>query len=365
VPVPLFVTGPARSGSTLLARLLDASPLARVASDPFFPLYRSLRNGLLRAAGIDALPPSAPLQDWYFTDERIRMLDAIQAADLEAPLAPGELEELRAATAARAEHEAPEIVPHLGGLRGATYRELYDSALAVVAHTRPGAQVVGTKEVWTIDFVAPLARAYPEARFVVIERDPRAILASLEALAARDPTQAAHPLSYARHCRKYAAFAYRLRDDPRVHAVRYEDLVRDPEPATRALCRFLSLPFDAGMLDLAWPGNSSFQAATAGVDATLAERWRGQLAPAQLALAELVCWPELGLSGYDRTGADGSVREHLDESDGWPVSWRSDLGDPARDHACELERARLLREGGDAAAIRRAFLFEDVYEALR
>lgn len=370
---PLLVTGTARGGTTLLARLLDAHPQAAVALDPYFPLFRSLRDALLRAAGIETLSPSAPIQDYYFADERIRMLDAVQAGGLDVPLEPAEVERLRAATAARASVEAPSLVPAAEQLAGATYRELFDSALQAVARGRPGARYAGSKEVWTVEFVAPLARAYPAARFVAIVRDPRGVLASLDALAAADPSQAAHPLSYARHWRKQVAFLERYRQDPvladRVYTLRYEDLVGDPEREARALFGWLELPFDPGVLDLAWAGNSSFQERTAGIDSAPAERWRQALDPALLGLAELVCRPELELAGYEPAtagGPDQAVLAHLEESDRRPASWRSDLGDPVLDYRLEVERAPLLEAADpDPAAVRRAFLFREAFAALR
>jgi len=54
---------------------------------------------------------------------------------------------------------------------------------------------VGMKEVWIIEFLTPLARAYPEARFIVIMRDPRAVIASMQALARSDPSQLAHTIA--------------------------------------------------------------------------------------------------------------------------------------------------------------------------
>ena len=74
----------------------------------------------------------------------------------------------------------------------------------------------------------PLARAFPDARIIVIERDPRAILASLAAMAERDVTQAAHVVSYLRHWRKNVVLARRFERDPalegRLLRLAYEEL---------------------------------------------------------------------------------------------------------------------------------------------
>jgi hypothetical protein len=368
---PLFVTGSARSGSTLLAQILSANDYASVVSDPFFPLFRSLRDALLRTAGIDALPAGAPMQDYYFTDARIAMLDAVQSGNLSVPFL-GDSEALGAATAARAQTESPDLVPRLETLGGRTYEELFRNALRLLEEARPSRRWVGCKEVWTIELFAPLARAFPEARFVVIVRDPRAVLASLQLLAAADASQAAHPLSYCRHWRKEIAFLERYAQLPelagRVHVLRYEELVTAPEETARSLCEFLEIPFAQTMLAPAWRGNSSFQRTTEGIDASLAERWRGVLEPAQLNLAELACGPEMELVDYRLAtagAADDAVLEHLIESDRWSVSWRSDLGDSELDYALELGRQNLLDRDADTAEVRRAFLFPEAYTALR
>jgi hypothetical protein len=367
---PLFLTGTARGGTTLPAQMLSAGRGASVASDPFFPLLRSLRNALLRDAGVDTLPPGAPLQDYYFADERLRWLDAVQSGSLDVPVDADELDDLRARVAARAAVEAPRLVPLVGRLGGATYRELVASAVAIVAETMPTERYAGTKEVWGVEFVPHLARAFRDARFVLVVRDPRAVVVSLVGMARRDPTQAAHPLSYLRHWRKQIAFTERLSGDaelaPRVRTLVYERLVREPEAELRSLCEWLGIEFEEAMLAPAWGGNSSF-GEQRGVDPAAAERWRERLSPELAALTELVCGPDLALAGYEPLGArdDDAALAHLRESDGWTMSWRSDLGDPERDLAAEQERLALLERGAAGEELRRAFLFPEAYAALR
>src|SRR5262249_1395144 len=83
-PSQLFVSGPARSGTTLVARVLSAHTQVEVAPDPALPLFRSLRNAILRESGLLA-DPGLPLQDYYFSAEGLRALDAIQASSLAVP----------------------------------------------------------------------------------------------------------------------------------------------------------------------------------------------------------------------------------------------------------------------------------------
>jgi len=367
----LFITGVARSGSTLVARMLDALPEAAVASDPFFPLFRGLRDALVQAAGL-TLPSSAPMQDYYFTDARIEMLDAVQAGTLDLPFDPALRHVLLSQLARRASVEAQDLVPHLDRMGGATWRDVVASALDIVRDVRSTSRYAGCKEVWTIELVPTLARAFPGARFVLLRRDPRAVLASLAVVGAADPTQVGHPLSYARHWRKEVAFLHRFGRDAdlskRIHVVEYERLVRDPAGEARRLCTFLEIPFAEAMLDLAWPGNSGYEAQLDGIVADFAGRWRDTLGPASRALAELVCGPEMELVGYD-AGARGpdeaAVLDLLVRSNGWEVSWRSDLGDPQRDYELEIARRAALAAAVEPATARRLFLFPEVYDALR
>jgi hypothetical protein len=371
-PTPLFLTGTARSGLTLVARTLSGTDYVELAIDALLPLFRSLRLAMLRAAGFPAA--DEPIQDYYFGDERIRRLDAVLAGSLDVPIDQEEWAALRVAVACRAADEAPDLVPHLETLEAATYGGLLGGLLELVVEVRgaAGARHVGFKDVWTIEFVPALARAYPESRFVVMQRDPRAIVASIVALGREDQTQLGHPLSYARHWRKQVALAHRYRADPlladRVHVLGYERLVEDPERELGELCRFLGIPFAQAMLDTGgWPGNSSF-GPNVGIDTRPVERWRTELDPPLLKLVELVCGVEMQTLGYapeTAGGPDEEILTHLVESDAWPVSWRSDLGDPRRDYELELARRELLDRAGEVGEVRRAFLFEDVHRALR
>lgn len=90
-------------------------------------------------------------------------------------------EDIAKAMGARASLESPRLDEQLVGISGGTFRNLCDSALDRIACARNGENAVwvGTKELWTIEFIPVLAAAYPEARFVVTQRDPRVMIASL------------------------------------------------------------------------------------------------------------------------------------------------------------------------------------------
>jgi hypothetical protein len=100
-----------------------------------------------------------------------------------------------------------------------------------------------------------VGRAFPDARMVHIIRDGRDAVCSL-----RHQPWAKIPRSIprdgaeaARRCGMLWAASVRAglrhRGDPRYHELRYEDLVKRPEPTLRALLAFLDLGWDRRVLD--------------------------------------------------------------------------------------------------------------------
>jgi len=379
-PRPVFVVGLARSGTNLLARMLDRHPQICIALDPLMPFFRSLRNAVIRASNSESLKqrfkPELPFQDFYFDPQGPQCLDTLLAGSAELPVEPDELARLRAAVEDRAALESPELARRMKAIEGGTYREVLASALSIIGSTKPDSAWVGCKEVWIFDFIPLLARALPEARFYAIERDPRAILASLLAMAERDPSQAAHPPSYMRHWRKSVALSRKFETDPslrsRFRTITYESLANAPEPEARRLCAELGIDYRADMLELSadgWQGNSSF-ASGQDVYGSSAERWRKSLGADVRGAADFLCGPEMALTSYRPDAAPvrtSEVKEYLHRAEQVPASWRSDSGDPDDDFGNEVRRRNLLSQSAatDAGLIRRCFLFIDTFAAIR
>lgn len=401
-PLPLFGTGTARTGSNLLGRMLSVNRDVMVASDPYLELFRSFRNAIIRASmpryfqrGFN---PRAPFQDYYFLDEQIQIMDAIQAADLNMPFDRQEWPRLYEASCARATLECRDLIPHFQRLVGSTYREMIDHSLEIIANARDAGtrKWVGFRESWTIEFFTALARAYPDARFFVILRDPRAAIASALRTGESNPSLLAHALSFARQWRKYVAFALHYQQDPlfanRLYVLTHEQLLRNPERKAEELCKFLGVDYDPAMLDTenyfdyatgkVWKGNSAFEKRTSGISTHRMERWRTALDRSVVKMVDTVCGPEMKLLGYEPV-TDTADRPSAVAQTGWPApdaltyiirnnkgnfSWRTDLGDPQRDYGFELFRRALLAVDGDAVdrdLVRRSFLFEDVFERLK
>lgn len=377
---PLFIFGLARSGTNLLARMLDRHPAVAVALDPLMPLFRSLRNAMVAAHAADStrqrFSPASPFQDYYFDPDGAVLLDLMLEAPADLPFKQDELAELRGKVATRAALESPALGARMEGLAGSSYGALFRGALDIIAGMKPGAAWVGSKEVWALEFIPFLARAFPDACFYVLERDPRAIVASLLAMAEGDPTQAAHPPSYLRHWRKQVALARHFEADSalsgRVRRLSFEQLATAPQAEAQRLCQELEIDYSAEMLRLSadgWMGNSSFQHGGQDVYAETIERWRQVLPDPVVQAADYFCGPEMALTRYQpaSTPDPATVLAYLRLAAAQPGSWRSDSGDLLTDFGAEMVRQVLTAATGvpDESLARRCFLFHETLDAIR
>lgn len=377
---PIFIFGLARSGTNLLARMLDRHPAASVALDPLLPVFRSLRNAMVAALAPDSarqrFSPASPFQDYYFDLDGAVLLDLMLAAPANLRFKQDELAELRGKIVARATLESPALGARLNGLAGSSYGDLFHSALDIIAGMKSGAALVGSKEVWALEFVPFLAKVFPEAHFFVLERDPRAIVASLLAMAEKDPTQAAHPPSYLRHWRKQVALVRRFETDAalsgRVCRLSFEQLATAPEEEARRLCHELGIDYNVEMLRLSadgWMGNSSFCHGGKDVYAETIDRWRHVLPESVVQAVDYLCGPEMALTPYRAatTAEPAMVLSYLQQAAAQPGSWRSDSGDLLVDFGGEMVRQAMVgtNEAPDELLVRRCFLFHDTLDAIR
>lgn len=378
---PIFIFGVARGGTNLIARMLDAHPQVAIALDPLMPLLKHFRNAVVRgtapAAIASRFDPASSFQDFYGDVDGPALLDLMLGADLGLSLDQRELAALRHSIGERAALESRDLPARFARLEGATYADLVANVLAIVADTWGKSTLcyAGVKEVWTIEFIPTLARAFPDARFIVIERDPRAILASISAMARRDPSQAAHAISYLRHWRKNVVLARHFQRAAelagRLDLVKYEQLAARPEEGAETICRSLGLASAPAMLALEeatdrvtggrWQGNSSYHGDSGRItDASIA-RWRQELPPEAISAVDFYCGPEMQLAGYPLSGpsmGNAEVVRYAATADAEPGKWRSDAGDLVADLGLEALRHDLLAWPGaiPPGLARRCFL---------
>jgi hypothetical protein len=176
-----------------------------------------------------------------------------------------------------------------------------------------------------------IAAALPEARFIHMIRDGRAVTHS------RLTSLALKPVPMAQVARRWDRRVRRARWQGR-HVdhyleVRYERLVSDPEPVLRTICDYVELPWDAAMLDFhrrseerlreldrdipAW-GTKLARSAESRMalheqtlkppDPARIDRWRAEMSAEDLAAFEREAGDLLVELGYEREAGRESIR---------------------------------------------------------
>lgn len=274
---PIFVMGLPRSGSTLLSRLLNATPDILSVNDLYY-LQAVLAEGV------------ADLQLTHAVSIRLidRLLEVIATRahaneDFigQFDISPEQLEEIRSAVMA-----AP---PPRWNL-------LLDAVLSRVAQAG-GKRRWADKTPQNFYHLERLAVAFPDARFVFLFRDPRSVLASFKYAAGdgHDPRRY-HPVVYALYWRAAVRWWQRFEGDSRVAMVRYEDLVSNSLAACAQLSGFLITHIEVQPLD------------RIGHNSSFAKGDRQTLSPTETWICERFCRREMGVLGYQSSGARPNIR---------------------------------------------------------
>lgn len=265
---PVFVVGHPRSGTSLLAAMLDRHPEVAVPPETHF-FFLQLESG----SGDDRDPHGAL---WRKLPVALRQL-------------PG---------AERAEHrfrEAP-----------ATARSLFDVLLGSYAEDQ-GARRWAEKSPWHLRCVPHMLEMYPEARIVGIVRDGRDVVESC----VRAPFHRRGALWYAATWRFAARLLleYARRYPTQFLYVRFEDLVRDPEATLKGVDRFAGLDFEPCQLDPVVETGSVVvgkepwkEGVNAPLDSSRAFAWQSRIDADRNDLYTAIMGRELRAFGYPDAG---------------------------------------------------------------
>ncbi|MBD3166682.1 hypothetical protein GF324_08795 [bacterium] len=387
----VFVTGMFRSGTTLMARMLGAHPNLAFASDPFQPTLKEFRNTVwANLVGVDQMDAKAPFDDYYFYPDKQQLMKAVQQTGLDLSIGNLDLPGLRATTARYAHDFSPKIEPYLELLNGPTFADLLATGGEVIerAYGDKNTQAVGFKITWACEFGPHLLRQWDNAKVVHIVRDPRAVCSSKYALEGRK-----NPFIFlVRQWRKLVTLPWvHLQDSfpyrDRVHVLRYEDLVSNPESEVERLCEFLELPMSERMLDPSryddgsgkvWEPNTSYREKKKQFNTSSIDKWRSVLNGRQIEFIERLALPEMAVWGYEPEIADSHgipasmvydpPEVPLEELVEWIIPYtRYEPHTLLHDMVLEQMRANTLA-GGDEVAddIKSALALDpDFFDALR
>jgi hypothetical protein len=286
----LFVTGASRSGTTMLNRVLGTHD---------------------RILGMNELHYFGDLWDPSDTEPKSPEERARLAASLIARQARGiwgsgpggeELERGR-----RLADELP---------RDANGMALYAHVVRALALDQ-GKTIACEQTPRNIFYARRLLDLEPEARVIQLVRDPRSVIASQKNRWRRKKLGGSnipwreivrvwfnyHPHTMAKLWLRAADAGDGLVGHPRFLQVRFEDLVATPEEVVPAICAFVGVEFQPGMLEVPIVGSSQRQdKGQRGFSKESIESWKGTLSPAEVWMIERVAGAAMQRHGYRLSG---------------------------------------------------------------
>lgn len=282
-PPPIFIVGPARSGTTLTAKILGRHP------DVF-----------------------SPGETHYFEDIWTRK-DALGGLESEVELSRAadrlmtifgrfnfpDTQDLVDAVIQK------ETLIDRTDIAGGGYAGLYRAFTQMLAKSQGKMRICDDtpKHLYYLQAILDL---FPEAKVVACVRDPRDFLSSYKNYWRRSTESERikalyHPVITSLLWRSSSNLLLKhinQNKSDRVTLVRYEDLVRSPDREVRRLCDFLEIDYTDELIQVE-SHNSSFEQSSPGIFTTSVGRWRMRLRPEETWWIQTLARDNMLALGYE------------------------------------------------------------------
>jgi hypothetical protein len=285
-----FIAGQAKSGTTLLAALLDNHPGLIVLPEEtaYFPTVLTKYAPRGRRAQFDYLTkqsrsnvlfagPSVRGKRDYADFPREKFLETFERATFDPAKIDNDLLALMAETYA------------------ATLGISVDRIKRWVEKTPANR-----------DYIAEILSRFPQAKILVTMRDPRAVLAAQIAITEKRARKDFSIYYVIAHWRVAAKLAKRvLNGEIGGLVVPYEKLAADPSTTMKKVCDYLEIAFDPAIVlnptkvGVGWSGNSAAQTNFSQISAEPVGRWRRALSEDEIGWVEWHCRDLMPEFGYE------------------------------------------------------------------
>lgn len=270
---PIFIFGSARSGTSLLSRIIDSHPNIGVPFEsqlyntfyPWLKYYGDLSDVKNQRSLLGDILLTDPMQGW---------------------------------------DPQPDINETLSNVKRNSFDGLVEALIGAWA-TKRNKKRWGEKTPWHVYFWREILNGFPDAKFIHIVRDGRD--ASLSWKAARFGPKHIYPL--AKKWRNYLDVISEFEkevDSSSIYELRYEDLLDNPESIVREMCVFIGEEYSEEMLN--FYKNPALYPTDKGNEENLAkplmnsnkEKWKSQLNEKEREVFEAVAGEYLEKYNYQR-----------------------------------------------------------------
>ena len=276
---PLFLTGVYRSGTTLVAQVLNNHPDLRIIWDSlhFFRYFLSAKY--------------SPIKDSYRSIVSDAAYRLSKRFDVKVP--------------------QREIIERLDTIPSIEFKDVYQ---ALMVDTFCGGRDDvrwGEKSLLQWTNIPLFLQMYPDGQVIHIIRDPRDVLASFREYTYEEPDRYLDAIFCCLHSMNWAENIGSSLPNNRYKIIRHEDLVTTPELTCREISDFLQIEYDPVMLDASqfvdsksqpWSGDSSFGDIPQQIVSTSVGRWRSSLSPYEILLSESIIGNLMTKFGYELSG---------------------------------------------------------------
>ena len=297
-----FIAGQAKSGTTLLAALLDGHPdlLVLPQETAYFPTALTKYGRRGRRAQFDYLTTESFSRVLFGGEPKWRgheytgfpqrkFLETFERAAFDPANAERDLLALMA--------------------------ESYSAALAIPLD---GIKRWVEKTPANRDHVEAIFSRFPHAKLLVTIRDPRAILATQIALEKTRKTKRFSVYYVIAHWRVAAKLARRVSDgEISGLVIPFEQLITDPSASMQKVCEYLEIGFDSEVvlkptkIGQFWSGNSAAAVDFSEISAEPAIRWQHELSDDEIGWVEWHCRDLMPEFGYEPRLSDRALRHFL------------------------------------------------------
>jgi len=387
----VFITGTARGGTTVISRMLSANKDINVAISPFLEILRLQRNLVLNKFDKKKYPfnytSKLPFQDYYYSDESIKILDLIVNSSAKLKLPKKIWKRHLSKIKKRLSISNQDLIKDIDKVYNSNFAKLINNCFQVIKTSRnlKKKKIIGFLDSWYIEMFLPLAKSFKNSKFIVIIRDPRASIASHTNI--KKKRDIGNILSFIKSWRKMIALTIYYKSlrifKNRLYVVTHEDLIKNPKKICRKLCDFLNVKFENEMLDTTnyldystgkiWEGNSTFEKKTFGFSKKRTNRWKKKLSYSQIKAIEFIAHHELKLLNYKLYKNDNFFElknglSLLINDDKKKKKWTLDGKKIELNYGVEFFRNYLFdinSVGKDKNLLRRLFLYKEVYNQIR
>ena len=389
----IFLTGTARGGTNLVAHMLSAHTNIHVTSEYMMEILRLQRNLILNKFDKKKysfnFTSKLPFLDYYYSDESIKALDLIINSSGNLRLPKNIWRKHLNIIKKRLFFENKDLIKHINKVYNPNFAKLINNCFEVVKTTRnlKGKKITGVLESWIIEMFLPLAKLFKNSKFIVIIRDPRAVLGAHLNIPKKYKSRLANSLSFIKCWRKMIALTIYYKSlkifKNRLFVFTHEDLIEDPKKICKKLCKFLNVKFENKMLDThkyidyqsgkIWKGGSTFEKEAFGFLKRRTTRWKKKLSYSQIKAIEFIAHHEMKLLNYKSYKKDSFFElknglSTLINDDKKKRRWSTVTKKAEFNYGVEFFRNYLFdinSVGKDKNLLRRLFLYKEVYNQIR